>query len=200
MVAPPACRVVSSAFLKRHQWRGMDFAPGLTPSKLTEQYNVTYIGIGSTGVGHGVYENGKRSFLPSRSLSTQPTLKRPGTRAYDIISHRRLEFDAGHTRHCAVIYGNPSRNHRQWQTAQPAKPAAAKKPATPIWPGQRCTHCLTELLGRASPPIPAILRRFFDGKKEENRTAATNQIQHKNQTSAEAFSFFGVILFLFWDR
>lgn len=27
------------------------------------------------------------------------------------------------------------------------------------------------------------------GKSKKNRTAATNQIQHKNQTSAEAFSF-----------
>ena len=27
------------------------------------------------------------------------------------------------------------------------------------------------------------------GKNKKNRAAATNQIQHKNQTSAEAFSF-----------
>ncbi len=65
--------------------------------KLTEQYNVTYIGIDSTGVGHGVYENVKAFFQPSGSLSTTPTLKRPVLKAYDIISHRRLEFDAGHT-------------------------------------------------------------------------------------------------------
>lgn len=49
-------------------------------------------------------------------------------------------------------------------TARPMKPAAAKKPATPIWPGQRCTHCLTNRC-RANPPIPAILWRFFDGKE-----------------------------------
>lgn len=49
-------------------------------------------------------------------------------------------------------------------TARPMKPAAAKRPATPIWPGQQCTHCLTNRC-RASPPIPAILWRFFDGKE-----------------------------------
>ncbi|SUF92804.1 probable capsid portal protein [Salmonella enterica] len=34
------------------------------------------------------------------------------------------------------------------------------------------------------------------GKSKKNRAAATNQLKHKSQTSAEAFSF--VIPFLFW--
>lgn len=56
----------------------MDFrAQADAIKKLTEQYNVTYIGIDSTGVGHGVYENVKAFFLPSGSLSTTPTLKTP---------------------------------------------------------------------------------------------------------------------------
>ncbi len=100
MVAPPAVPGGKFRILERHQWRGMDFRAqaDAIKKKLTEQYNVTYIGIDSTGVGHGVYENVKAFFQPSGSLSTTPTLKTPSVlKAYDIISHRRLEFDAGHT-------------------------------------------------------------------------------------------------------
>ncbi|MCV5215763.1 oxidoreductase, partial [Escherichia coli] len=66
--------------------------------KLTEQYNVTYIGIDSTGVGHGVYENVKAFFPAVREFVYNPNVKNALVlKAYDIISHRRLEFDAGHT-------------------------------------------------------------------------------------------------------
>ena len=66
--------------------------------KLTEQYNVTYIGIDSTGVGHGVYENVKGFFPAVREFVYNPNVKNALVlKAYDIISHRRLEFDAGHT-------------------------------------------------------------------------------------------------------
>ncbi|WP_445238313.1 phage terminase large subunit family protein, partial [Klebsiella pneumoniae] len=60
VVAPPAVPGGKFRILERHQWRGMDFrAQADAIKKLTEQYNVTYIGIDSTGVGHGVYENVK---------------------------------------------------------------------------------------------------------------------------------------------
>ena len=85
--------------LERHQWRGMDFrAQADAIKKLTEQYNVTYIGIDSTGVGHGVYENVKAFFPAVREFVYNPNVKNALVlKAYDIISHRRLEFDAGHT-------------------------------------------------------------------------------------------------------
>ncbi|MGL9632579.1 hypothetical protein Q7I59_22710, partial [Escherichia coli] len=60
--------------------------------------NVTYIGIDSTGVGHGVYENVKAFFPAVRDFVYNPNVKNALVlKAYDIISHRRLEFDAGHT-------------------------------------------------------------------------------------------------------
>ncbi|MCV5802979.1 oxidoreductase, partial [Escherichia coli] len=63
VVAPPAVPGGKFRILERHQWRGMDFrAQADAIKKLTEQYNVTYIGIDSTGVGHGVYENVKAFF------------------------------------------------------------------------------------------------------------------------------------------
>ncbi len=85
--------------LERHQWRGMDFrAQADAIKELTRQYNVTYIGIDSTGVGHGVYENVKMFFPAVKEFVYNPNVKNALVlKAYDIISHRRLEFDAGHT-------------------------------------------------------------------------------------------------------
>ena len=95
------CTVQGGKFriLERHQWRGMDFrAQADAIKKLTQQYNVTYIGIDSTGVGHGVYENVKAFFPAVREFVYNPNVKNALVlKAYDIISHRRLEFDAGHT-------------------------------------------------------------------------------------------------------
>lgn len=98
VVAPPAVPGGKFRILERHQWRGMDFrAQADAIKKLTEQYNVTYIGIDSTGVGHGVYENVKAFFPAVREFVYNPNVKNALVlKAYDIISHRRLEFDAGH--------------------------------------------------------------------------------------------------------
>ncbi|EJZ3076464.1 terminase family protein, partial [Escherichia coli] len=99
VVAPPAVPGGKFRILERHQWRGMDFrAQADAIKKLTEQYNVTYIGIDSTGVGHGVYENVKAFFPAVREFVYNPNVKNALVlKAYDIIRHRRLEFDAGHT-------------------------------------------------------------------------------------------------------
>ncbi len=81
VVAPPAVPGGKFRILERHQWRGMDFrAQADAIKKLTEQYNVTYIGIDSTGVGHGVYENVKAFFPAVREFVYNPNVKkRPGT-------------------------------------------------------------------------------------------------------------------------
>lgn len=65
--------------------------------KLKQQYNVTYIGIDSTGVGLGVYENVKMFFPAVKEFVYDPNVKNILVlKAYDIISSGRLEFDAGH--------------------------------------------------------------------------------------------------------
>ncbi|HDZ1200642.1 TPA: terminase family protein [Klebsiella pneumoniae] len=99
VIAPPTVPGGKFRILERHQWRGMDFrAQAEAIRKLTQQYNVTYIGIDSTGVGHGVYENVKGFFPAVREFVYNPNVKNALVlKAYDIISHRRLEFDAGHT-------------------------------------------------------------------------------------------------------
>lgn len=81
------------------KWRGMDFrALADAIKRLTQQYNVTYIGIDSTDVGHGVYENVKAFFPTVRKFLYNPNVKNALVlKAYGIISYRRLEFDTGHT-------------------------------------------------------------------------------------------------------
>ncbi len=139
----------------------MDFrAQAEAIRKLTQQYNVSYIGIDSTGVGHGVYENVKAFSPPSGSLSITPTSKRPVLKAYDIISHRRLEFDAGHTdiaqSFMAIRRATTASGNRPTYEASRSEEASHADLA-----GQRCTHCLTNRC-RAKPPIPATSWRFFN--------------------------------------
>lgn len=99
VIAPPIVEGGKFRILERHQWRGLDFrAQSAAIEALTKKYNVTYIGIDSTGVGHGVYESVKGFFPAAREFVYNPNVKNALVlKAYDIISHRRLEFDAGHT-------------------------------------------------------------------------------------------------------
>ncbi len=99
VVAPPLVPGGKFRILERHQWRGMNFrAQSDAIKRLTEQYNVEYIGIDSTGVGHGVYQNVKEFFPSVREFVYNPTVKNALVlKAWDIINHRRLEFDAGQT-------------------------------------------------------------------------------------------------------
>ncbi|MBT0719426.1 terminase ATPase subunit family protein [Rosenbergiella epipactidis] len=98
VIAPPAVPGGKFRILERHQWRGMDFkAQAESIRQLTLQYNVTYIGIDSTGVGHGVYENVKMFFPMVKEFVYNPTVKNALVlKAYDTISSGRLEFDASH--------------------------------------------------------------------------------------------------------
>lgn len=58
---------------------------------------MTYIGIDSTGVGLGVYENVKMFYPAVKEFVYNPNVKNALVlKAFDIISSGRLEFDAGH--------------------------------------------------------------------------------------------------------
>ena len=98
VIAPPAVPGGKFRILERHQWRGMDFrGQAEAIRQLTLQYNVTYIGIDSTGVGLGVYENVKMFFPMVKEFVYNPTVKNALVlKAYDTISSGRLEFDASH--------------------------------------------------------------------------------------------------------
>ena len=66
--------------------------------KLTEKYNVKFIGIDATGIGYGVYEEVK-SFFPMATAITYGIESKTALvqKAIDIIDSNRLEWDAEHT-------------------------------------------------------------------------------------------------------
>ncbi|SPZ03456.1 phage terminase, ATPase subunit [Proteus mirabilis] len=58
VIAPPKVPGGKFRILERHQWRGMDFrAQADAIKKITERFYVEYMGIDTTGLGHGVYQN-----------------------------------------------------------------------------------------------------------------------------------------------
>lgn len=83
--------------IEKHQWKGMDFkAQADAIKKMTERYNVTYIGIDITGIGEGVYQLVKQFFPHVTTFQYSPVVKgRLVLKAYDVISKGRLEFDSG---------------------------------------------------------------------------------------------------------
>lgn len=99
VLAPPLVTGGKFRIIERHQFKGMDFqAQSEAIHKITERYNVTYIGIDVTGLGQGVYQLVKQFFPNVKSFSYNPELKmRLVLKAKDVISRGRLEFDAGWT-------------------------------------------------------------------------------------------------------
>ncbi len=97
VIAPPSFPRNKFRILEHHQWRGMDFRAQSDAIKaLTERYNVHSIGIDSTGIGHGVLQNVREFFPAAREFIYNPALKNALVlKAYDVISHDRLEYDAG---------------------------------------------------------------------------------------------------------
>ncbi|MDD5175736.1 MAG: terminase ATPase subunit family protein [Sterolibacterium sp.] len=97
VMAPPAVPGGKFRILEKHQWRGMDFeAQAEAIRKITERYNVTYIGIDVTGIGQGVFQLVKQFFPGVTAFTYNPDVKvRLVLKAKDIITKGRLEFDAG---------------------------------------------------------------------------------------------------------
>lgn len=97
VLAPPAVPGGPFRILERHQFKGADFAAQAEFIRKTcERFNVTYLGIDTSGLGVGVYQL-VRQFRPDAvaitynvELKTRMVLK-----ALDVISNGRLEFDAG---------------------------------------------------------------------------------------------------------
>ncbi|MGE4338835.1 MAG: terminase ATPase subunit family protein [Pigmentiphaga sp.] len=97
VLAPPAAPGGKFRILERHQFKGADFAAQAEFIRKTcERYNVSFIGIDTSGLGVGVYQLVKQfrpdavAFSYSVELKTRMVLK-----AQDVISNGRLEWDAG---------------------------------------------------------------------------------------------------------
>ncbi|OAK55059.1 terminase [Variovorax paradoxus] len=83
--------------LERHQWRGLDFeAQAEAIRQITLRYNVTFIGIDTTGLGQGVYQLVAKFFPAAKAINYSVEVKtRLVLKAKNVISKGRLEFDAG---------------------------------------------------------------------------------------------------------
>ena len=99
VVAPPAVPGGKFRVLERHQWKGGDFeAQAAAIKRLTERYNVTHIGIDTTGLGQGVYQLVKQFFPAVRGINYSVESKVAMVmKAQSVIRAGRLEFDAGWT-------------------------------------------------------------------------------------------------------
>lgn len=97
VVVPSLVEGGKHRIIEKHQWKGMDFeAQANAIEKMTQRYNVTYIGIDITGIGEGVYQLVKKFFPQVTTFQYSPLVKsRLVMKAYDVISKGRLEFDAG---------------------------------------------------------------------------------------------------------
>ena len=99
VVAPPAVAGGKFRVLHKCQWRGMDFeAQAESIRQITQQYNVTYMAIDTTGIGQGVYQLVRQFYPNAIALNYSPEVKgRLVLKGLSVIGKGRLEFDAGWT-------------------------------------------------------------------------------------------------------
>ncbi|MDO8931894.1 MAG: terminase ATPase subunit family protein [Rhodocyclaceae bacterium] len=97
VIAPPAVPGGKFRVIERHQFKGMDFAAQAEAiRKITERYDVAYIGIDTTGIGQGVFQLVKAFYPAARGFNYSPQVKTMLVlKALDVISKGRFEFDAG---------------------------------------------------------------------------------------------------------
>jgi len=99
VLAPPAVPGGKFRILDRIQFKGMDFAEQAERIRiLTTIYNVTHIGVDTTGMGQGVFQLVKQFYPGAESINYSVDVKvRLVLKAMDVINSGRLEFDAGCT-------------------------------------------------------------------------------------------------------
>lgn len=99
VVSPPMVEGGKFRVIEKHQWTGMNFAAQAEAiRKMTERYNVTYIGIDATGLGEGIYQLVKQFYPAAVAFKYSIEVKqRLILKMQDVIRRQRLEFDAGWT-------------------------------------------------------------------------------------------------------
>ena len=96
VIAPPAVPGGKFRIIEKHRWHGMDYeAQAKAIKQITERYNVTFIGIDTTGLGDSVFQLVKKFFPMVTPFHYNPVLKQQMViKAYDVISKGRMEFDS----------------------------------------------------------------------------------------------------------
>lgn len=97
VIAPPLVEGGKFRILDRVQFSGMRYEEQAERIKrVTEAYNVTFIGIDRTGIGDLVYELVQNFYPGVRGFQYSPMVKtRLVLKAMDVIGKGRMEFDAG---------------------------------------------------------------------------------------------------------
>ena len=97
VLAPPAIAGGKFRVLERHQFKGDDFAQQAENIRsIILRYNVTYIGIDTTGMGVGVAELVRQFFPAVHAFKYSPEVKAQLVyKTLDVIRNGRLEYDAG---------------------------------------------------------------------------------------------------------
>jgi uncharacterized protein YjcR len=99
VVAPPAVPGGKFRVLHKEQWRGIDFeAQAEAIKRITQQFNVEYMAIDTTGIGQGVYQIVKTFYPHAVALNYSPEVKgRLVLKGLSVVGKGRLEFDRGWT-------------------------------------------------------------------------------------------------------
>lgn len=97
IVAPPTTPGGKFRVLHKQQFRHMDYsAQAEEIRKLTRQYNITQMGIDTTGIGAAVHRLVRQFFPAAQAILYSPEVKSMMVlKALNVITHDRLEFDAG---------------------------------------------------------------------------------------------------------
>lgn len=97
VILPPAKGGGKYRIIEKRQLRGLDYQDQAEQIRqLTQQYNVTHIGIDTTGIGSAVFQLVRKFYPAAVQYQYNPELKTQLVmKAYNLISRGRLEFDAG---------------------------------------------------------------------------------------------------------
>ena len=82
--------------LEKHEWKGMDFvAQAAAIKRITERYNVVFMGIDTTGIGLGVYDIVKGFYPMAKRINYNPEVKaRLVIRLKELVRSKRINWDA----------------------------------------------------------------------------------------------------------
>lgn len=96
VLAPPLKPGGKFRVLERHQFKGADFeAQAEAIRKVTQRFNVAYIGIDTTGMGRAVHQLVVKFFPAAKAINYSVEVKQDLVhKALSIIGKARLEFDA----------------------------------------------------------------------------------------------------------
>ncbi|UTM59224.1 terminase family protein [Photobacterium sp. CCB-ST2H9] len=99
VVAPPAVALEKFRILEKHYWKGLNFQHHVAEiEKVFERYNVTYLGVDTTGIGAGVWDlvTAKHPREAHAIHYSTENKNRLVLKMIDIVDADRLQFDAEH--------------------------------------------------------------------------------------------------------